>query len=544
MSATARPNLLWIVMEDVSPRFGCYGDDLAETPAIDSLAAAGRRYTNAFCTAGVCAPSRASLMTGLYPPSLGCQHMRTRTHDVEGLPDPYEAVPPHYVTAFTEYLRQAGYYCTLDSKTDYQFGEPFTMWDHHESGAGWWDDAREDDQPFFAMLTNGVTHESGMWDPDDGGEIADPETDPSAVEVPPYLIDSAPTRRAIARQYDNLATADAWIADVIDRLDRDGHREDTIVMLTADHGEGLPRKKRWPYDSGTHVPLIVRWPGRTGGEVSDELVSLVDLPATTLALAGVDRPAYIDGQPFLAADGPARSYVFSTRDRYDEEYDMVRSVRDDRYRYVRNYYLERPYVLHIPYRNTHPAMRELLRAHAEDGLDTVQERWFAPSRPAEELYDLRADPHETTNLIDDPSLSDVRDRLRDALDDWRTQTDDRSAAAEDETRLRERGWAGGSQPGTAPVRFVANAPGARARDTTDGGRFAGPMTVALYCPTQGASIAYATGDDADPRWRIYDGPLRLQLGADETIRAKAVRYGYRASAVTDATFEVIDGSNA
>jgi arylsulfatase A-like enzyme len=179
------PNFLWIVMEDTSPRFGCDGDDVARTPNIDELASEGRRYTNAFCTAGVCAPSRASLMTGMYPPAVGSHHMRTRTHDVDGLPDSYEAVPPHYVTAFTEYLRDAGYYCTLDSKTDYQFGEPPTMWDNHAEGAGWWDDDREDGQPFLAMMTNGVTHESGMLAPEDGGDIDEPETDPDAVEVPP-----------------------------------------------------------------------------------------------------------------------------------------------------------------------------------------------------------------------------------------------------------------------------------------------------------------------------------------------------------------------
>ena len=476
-------------------------------------------------------------MTGLYPPAIGSQHMRTRTHDVEGLPDPYEAVPPHYVTAITEYLRQAGYYCTLDSKTDYQFGEPFTMWDHHGDGAGWWDDAREPDQPFFAMMTNGVTHESGMWTPAEGGSIDDPETDPDAVTVPPYLVDDTATRVAIARQYDNIRTADAWIGGLLDRLGTAGHAGDTIVVLTSDHGEGLPRKKRWPYDSGTNIPLIVRWPGRTDGESTSELVSLVDLPATTLSLAGVDVPRYMHGRSFLGPDATERQYVFTTRDRYDEEYDMIRSVRDARFRYVRHYYQERPFVLHLPYRNRHPAMQSLLAAYAADDLDDVQSQWFASTRPAEELYDLEADPHETTNLVDDTAYTDQLERLRTVLDNWCDRTGDHSASREDETMMRNRIWSDGEQPATAAPRIIPNAAENRCREPTDGGQFTAPITVSLYCPTQGASLAYRLTDNA--QWQLYSGPIRLSPGEHE-LQAKAVRYGYRPSTITAATVSVLE----
>ena len=550
MSDSTGPNVVWIAMEDTTPRFGCYGDDVARTPNIDDLAADGRRYENAFCSAGVCAPSRASVMTGLSPPTLGAHHMRTSTHDREGLPATYEAVPPHYVTAIPEYFRDAGYYATLDSKTDYQFGEPFTMWDHHGDGAGWWDDARDANQPFFAMFTNGVTHESGMWDTDEpwsdeqfGGAVESPETDLETVEVPPYLPDTENTRRAIARQYDNIETSDQWIGDMLDRLDADGLAENTIVVLWSDHGEGLPRKKRWPYDSGTHVPLLVRWPGEIeAGDVEDSLVSLVDLGPSMLAACGLDVPQYAEGRPFLGPDDertPEREYVFSTRDRYDEEYDMVRSVRDERYRYVRHYYLEQPYVQWIPYRNRHPAMRDLLERDAAGELDDVQAQWFADSRPAEELYDLHADPHEVTNLADDPAHRDVLERLRGALDEWRERTGDASAGREAETEMRERVWPGCDQPTTATPTFVPNAPGNRDREPTPkGGAFEGPIRVRIFCPTQGASVGYTTEDGDDPHWTLYSGPIRIDAGTTVTLRTKAVRYGYAQSDEREATFEV------
>lgn len=560
--STQRPNVVWIAMEDTSPRFGCYGDDLARTPAIDELADAGRRYPNAFVTAPVCAPSRSAIVTGCHQNSIGTQHMRT-THtneDAPGLATPYEAVPPHYVTGITEYFRRAGYYCTLDSKTDYQFGEPFTMWDHHGEGAGWWDDSREDDQPFFAMVTNFVTHESGMWGPDQrgqdtggvGGENGGEEltTDPDAVEVPPYLPDTDPTRRAIARQYDNVAASDAWVGDLLERLEADGLSENTIVVLWSDHGEGLPRAKRWVYDSGLNVPLIVRWPGEVdAGEVDERLVSLVDLGPTMLELCGLEVPQYVDGQPFLRRpDGdtetergrepaPEREYVYATRDRYDESYDMVRAVRDDRFKYVRHADPGSPYRLWIPFRNRHPAMRELLRLEAEGEL-TGATQWVSETRPAEELYDLETDPHETENLVGDSAYVGDLERLRAAMDEWLERVGD--AGEISEARQRFERWQGTEQPQTATPTFVPNAPGNREREATpDGDDLEGPASVSIHCSTQGASVGYTTEVGEEPRWRLYTGPIDLPDG-ETTIRTKAIRYGYEESVERAATFTVSD----
>lgn len=534
------PNILWIVLEDTSPRLGCYGDGLARTPRIDQLAARGRRYDRMFSTTGVCAPSRASLVTGMMPQSLGAHHMRTETHDVPGLPDSYECVPPHYVTAVSEYLRKAGYYCTLDIKTDYQFGEPPTMWDHHGADAGWWDPERDPEQPFFAMMTKAVTHESGMWDPRDdwpnaeGRTITTPETNPAMVTVPPYLLDTDATRQAIARQYDNIAALDRWVGALLDRLETDGHADDTVVILVGDHGEGLPRKKRWPYDTGTHVPLIVRWPGRTNGGSSDRLVSGVDIAPTTLSIADISPPQYMEGSPVLGpfADTP-RDVVVTTRDRVDESYDMIRSVRGDRFRYVRHYYPNRPFVQHIPYRDRHPAMKELLRAHARGELDPDAARWFRTSRPAEELFDLVADPHEMENLAHQDGYAETLDRFRARLDEWRIRTGDRRA--ESEAEMRRRMWPSGSQPETTAPTFVMHGPAGTRMQRRMGRSLTGPITVGLYCPTEGASLSWSIDDG---RWRLYDGPLRIPGGDTRTIRARAVRYGYAASDVTTGNFRV------
>jgi arylsulfatase A-like enzyme len=541
-----RPNVLWLVLEDTSPRFGCYGDDLARTPNVDALAASGRRYPNCFSTAGVCSPSRASLLTGMYPTSIGAHHMRT-THtdeEVPDLPTPYDAVPPHYVSAVTEPLRRAGYCCTLATKADYQFGEPFTMWDEHAAGADWRTDRRDPGQPFFTMLTRAGTHESGMWDPDHDGPGVDPveelTTDPAAVSVPPWLPDTDPVRRSIARQYDQVAAADEWVGEVLDRLAADGHAEDTVVVLTSDHGEGLPRAKRWPYDAGINVPLIVRRPGHTDGGTCEDLVSLVDLGPTTLSLAGLDVPQYVQGRPFLGSDRSEREYVFATRDRYDTAYDMVRAVRDDRYKYVRHYYPEQPYALWIPYRNRHPAMRELLRLDAAGELTGPPAQFMADSRPTEELYDLHADPHETENLADDPAHRDALERLRAALDDWRARTDDAGAESESEMVGRTGAGGPGERPRTATPRFVPNAPGNRGMEPVEG-RCAldAPATLSIHCGTQGASLAYTTGTGADPHWLLYDGPIEVPAG-ETTLRAKAVRYGYEESAERRVTVRVED----
>jgi N-sulfoglucosamine sulfohydrolase len=537
-----RPNILWISLEDTSPRFGCYGDELARTPNIDRLAAQGCIFPRAFSVAGVCAPSRSAIITGMYPTSIGTHHMRT-THTVDPLrPMPYSACPPPHVKCFTEYLRAAGYHCTNNKKTDYQFTSPDTAWDELGDEAHWRN--RPEGAPFFAVFNPTVTHESGMW-PDKpawhGGVNADrpPVTDVDAVELPPYLPDTPPCREALARHYDNLEQADRRVGELLDQLEADGLSQSTIVVLWSDHGEGLPRAKRWPYDAGIRIPLIVRWPGQVRpGSIDERLVSLIDLGPTMLSLTGSTRPAHLQGQPFLGPDAAPRQYIYATRDRHDEAYDRVRAVRDHRYKYLRHYHPEQPYLPWIPYRNRHPVMQELWRLYAADELTPAQRLLFDTPRPPEELYDTEADPFEMVNLAADPEYRSILERLRGAMDDWQARVGDLGEVAE--TEMVRRWWPDGVPPVTAPVLFQPLASGTLEAPPPQGGWLRGPCRLQLHCATQGASIAWRTDDDPGGTWRLYSEPIRLPEGTT-TLRARAVRIGYGNSEERWATYTVTPG---
>ncbi|MFA7155696.1 MAG: sulfatase, partial [Proteiniphilum sp.] len=340
-AAANRPNILWISTEDFSPHLGCYGDELARTPNIDLLAAEGIRYTNVFTTAAISAPCRAGIITGMYQTSIGCMHMRTTSYrrSVEN-PVEFTAVPPHYVKAFTEYLRANGYYCTNNSKTDYQFAKdpvPESIWDECGNQAHY-KNRPDKNQPFFAVFNYTGTHESRNWD------ISRVKTDPDKVKVPPYYPDTDIVRRNLAKMYDNTARLDSVVGRLLDELEKEGLVNNTVIFFWGDHGDGLPRAKRWLYDSGLNIPLIIRFPDkRDAGSVNNDLISSIDLGPTVLSLSGTPVPVHMQGQPFLGFQaGEAREYVFAARDRVDESYDMMRSVRNKKYLYIQNYYPNEP----------------------------------------------------------------------------------------------------------------------------------------------------------------------------------------------------------
>ncbi len=528
-------NFLWISLEDCSPRFGCYGDTVARTPHIDALAAEGRLYSRAFSTAPVCAPARAAIITGTYAAAIGAHHMRTGEGPdlLRPLP-PYECVPPPFVKILPEYLRAAGYYCTNNSKTDYQFASPFTGWDECH-GSAHWRNRPDPAQPFFAVFNPFATHESGMW----ATRRATPRTDPARVVLPPYLADTPETRLCLARQYDNIADCDTVVGELLRQLAEDGLAETTVVFLWSDHGEGLPRHKRWPYDGGLRVPLIVRWPGRVApGEVCDDLVSTIDLAPTVLASAGIPPPVHLQGQIFLGdRAAPPRVHVFATRDRYDQFYDCMRVVRSRRFAYVRNYHPELTTALWNSYLNQHPAQRELWRLRRAGALDEHTNFHFRESRRPEELYDLETDPHQLTNLCDRPEHAATLAELRSALDEWQREVGDLYREPEDQ--MLERFWPGRRQPVTSAPLWIAY------DDTNDGTspaeasvRLCSPALLQLYAPTHGASIGWRFENDPGGRWRLYTGLIELPPSGSFVLEAKAIRLGYAESPTTRLHVEV------
>ena len=439
--APERPNILWITCEDISPDLGCYADPEARTPNIDRLASQGARFTRAFSVAGVCAPSRSSIVTGMYPSTIGTHHMRS------------QGVPPPYVKCFPEYLRAAGYYCTNNVKTDYNFAAPLTAWDESSRTAHW--RGRAKGQPFFSVFNHIVTHESQIRvDAEQlAGNLralkAGERHDPARAKLPPYYPDTPVVRRDWANYYDLITALDYQVADLLGQLQQDGLADNTIVFFFSDHGRGLPRAKRWIYDSGIHVPLLARWPGRIRpGTVRDDLVSFLDLAPTLLSLAGVEIPRHLQGQPFLGERAaPARDYIFAIRDRMDETYDMMRCVRDHRYKLIRNFQHCKPYVQYIDYMDQMPTMREMRRLHKEGKLEGPQNLFFRPEKPEYELYDVAADPHEIQNLAGSAAHREVFERLRGVLEQWGRDTGDLGTMPEEQ--LQERMRPGGRWSTTA-----------------------------------------------------------------------------------------------
>ena len=411
-----RPNILWLTCEDISPHLGCYGDPYAITPNLDRLAAKGIRYTNAFAVNGQCAPSRSCLITGVYPWSLGSQHMRSSVR------------LPEAVKCFPYYLRQAGYYCTNNSKEDYNFVTPPDVWDESSGQAHW--RKRRPDQPFFSVFNHTGTHESRLFVHKSGSGLPpDQRRDPARANIPPYHPDT-PAGRADWAEYANVITLmDNWVASRLEELEQAGLADDTIVFFFSDHGVGLPRGKYLLYDSGVRVPLIIHFPDkyrhlapRGPGSVCAGLVSFSDFAPTVLSLAGVSLPPHLQGRAFL---GPAktepREHVFVGRDRAGTYgTDAIRGVRDVRYKYLRNDMTYRPYNRLTWYTMRQNSLRELYRLADEHNVPPAAELFMGlRPRPLEELYDLQNDPHELRNLAESAEHQAVVERLRRALTEHR-----------------------------------------------------------------------------------------------------------------------------
>jgi len=543
-----RPNILWISSEDSSPyAFSCYGDPLAWTPNIDAVAKRGVRYTHCYSVAGVCAPTRSGIITGMYPASIGSHFMRCQIQ------------LPAAIRCFPEYLREAGYYAANNVKTDYNFSVPKAAWDANSNKAHWRN--RPAGKPFFSVFNLVMTHESQIRVTGAAHAKVTPHVpaekrvDPGKIAVPPYWPDTPAVREQMANFYECVSEFDYEAGRILGQLEEDGLAEDTIVFIWSDHGIGLPRSKRWNYESGTHAPLIVHIPEkwRVGGQgrpgtVDSQLVSFVDLAPTVVNLTGAPMPKQFQGRAFLGANlTTPREYIYSCHDRMDERYETIRATRDKRYRYIRNY---RPFLPYYQYMNTSegsPVMKDLRRLHREGKLPAAAARWMAETKPVEELYDVEKDPHEIRNLAADPEHRAILERMRKAHVTWQEQVLDLGLFPEGEI-IREEAKLGSRyailrQPGRKQLLRTLQA----IAGTTD----AKVLGEALRHPE--ASVRYwaATGlanlkqraealEDESPSVRIAAAMACLRAGDD----AKAVEVLQAALGHTEETIRLEAGNAA
>lgn len=531
-----KPNILWLVTEDMGPYLPTFGDSTIVTPNLSRLANEGVVYPNLFSTSGVCAPSRAAIATGMYPSGIGANHMRTTSYtEVTGLPK-YGAVPPPEVKMISELLRMKGYYCTNNYKTDYQFKEPVTAWDENGPYAHWRN--RKKDQPFFTVMNFTDTHESGLFEPyghryieerhhHSGdrnftwkpGKMTEEETPKhlpkdTDFDIPPYLPDTDIVRRDMWKLYNNIAEMDRQVGAVLKQLEDDGLLENTIIFFYGDHGGPLPRQKRLIYDSGLNTPMIVRFPNKwKAGTVDEQLVSFIDFTPTLLSLTGNNPPEYLQGQAFLGEFKPEeeRKYIHAAADRFDGYTDAIRAVRDERFKYIRNYRPEQGYYLPIDYREQIPTMQELLRLRDTGGLDSLQMQWFRKTKDPEELFDCVNDPHELHNLANDPKYTEKLIELKTEMDRWLTEIGDQPNLPENE--LVQQLWDGAqTQPKTASPNISIQ-----------------ENEVRINCYTTGASIGYKIINDGNEpnSWSVYSEPFLVKSGSKLIV--KAHRIGFKES---------------
>jgi arylsulfatase A-like enzyme len=426
-----RPNIVWIVVDDMSANFSCYGETTVKTPHVDQLAADGTRFSKAFVTAPVCSPCRSALITGCYQTTIGAHHHRSGRGELKvNLPGDVAPVPVLF--------RKAGYYTCIGGhntkgnalgKTDYNFEWDREMYD----GNDW--SGRKPGQPFFMQVQlHGGKHRgqgpNKNWQARVLRELGS-NTKPEDVKLPPYYPRDPVILQDWADYLDCCRYTDKEVGDVLARLEKEKLLGDTVVFFMTDHGISHARGKQFLYDEGIHVPFIVRGPGIAKGVVRDDLIEHIDLAATSLALAGVEVPKWMQGRDVLAKDYQTRDAVFAARDRCDETMEHMRSVRTDRFKYVRNYLNERPHLQPCRYKDDKAIVQKLRELHATKKLDDLAEQLlFAPTRPKEELYDLAADPFEVNNLAADPKHAATLAAMRKKLADWEERTGDRGRKPE------------------------------------------------------------------------------------------------------------------
>lgn len=521
-------NVIWISCEDMGPVLSSYGVKEISTPNIDKLAEEGIKYTNAYSTVGVCAPSRFSIITGMYPARLGAHNMRTGNFytykdpdkltykqnkgviDKSGINVPeYEVVTPTNIKAFTEYLRNENYYCINNNKCDYQFNSPFTAWDEVSGNISYKD--RPKNTPFFYVKNLMVTHESRIW-----LRKNEPITvNKDILKIPAYYPDIPEVRNDIAIKYSNIQEMDRQVGEIISDLEKNDLLDKTIIFFWSDHGGNLLRQKRAVGNSGLKVPLIIRFPdGYRSGEVDNRIVSLMDLGPTTMSLLGIKPPSFLDGKAFLGKyKTKPRNYAFGSADRFDESTDMQRSVIDGRFVYIKNFMPELPLIYRNKYREQVSMNKKIIQMDRDDELIGDSKYIFMKSKQDEELYDLKFDPYEVNNIANNPDYKDKLIELRNALNTWQYEIDDKGFINESE--LINEFWPNMIQPITKPVEITVS-----------------DNVISLKCETKGASIGYQIGAQiGSQNWKLYNKPF--DLSSNQKLATRAIKIGYKASTISN-----------
>ena len=521
-------NVIWISCEDMGPVLSSYGVKEISTPNIDKLAEEGIKYTNAYSTVGVCAPSRFSIITGMYPARLGAHNMRTGNFytykdpdkltykqnkgviDKSGINVPeYEVVTPTNIKAFTEYLRNENYYCINNNKCDYQFNSPFTAWDEVSGNISYKD--RPKNTPFFYVKNLMVTHESRIW-----LRKNEPITvNKDILKIPAYYPDIPEVRNDIAIKYSNIQEMDRQVGEIISDLEKNDLLDKTIIFFWSDHGGNLLRQKRAVGNSGLKVPLIIRFPdGYRSGEVDNRIVSLMDLGPTTMSLLGIKPPSFLDGKAFLGKyKTKPRNYAFGSADRFDESTDMQRSVIDGRFVYIKNFMPELPLIYRNKYREQVSMNKKIIQMDRDDELIGDSKYIFMKSKQDEELYDLKFDPYEVDNIVNNPDYIDKLIELRNALNTWQYEIDDKGFTNESE--LINEFWPNMIQPITKPVEITVS-----------------DNVISLKCETKGASIGYQIGAQiGSQNWKLYNKPF--DLSSNQKLATRAIKIGYKASTISN-----------
>lgn len=421
-----RPNIVWVITEDISPELGCYGYPLVQTPNLDAFAKQGIRYNQTYVTGPVCSASRSALITGMYQTTIGAHNHRSHRSDGYKLPEPVKPI--------TEYFRESGYFTSNGNsdargifgpgKTDYNFNNANKVFD----GYDW--KQRKNGQPFFAEVMIGVTHRGPVWK----GAVQkhEPQIDPDKVSLPPYYPDVPVAREDWATYLESIQLMDSYFGKIIERLQEEGLADNTLVIFTSDHGRCMVRDKQFIYDGGIRIPFLMRWPKHLqAGIVNNDLVSAIDISATILKVAGINPPAYIEGRPILGTDVRKRDYIIAARDRMDETVDMMRCVRTKQFKYIKNYMPERPYMQPNKYKETeYPVWNLMKEMYAQGKLTPAQAKFCTPTKPAEELYDIVADPNELTNLASSAKHKKTLVEMRSIVENWVKKTGDKGQVPE------------------------------------------------------------------------------------------------------------------